>query len=283
LAYTVPGFAQLGQVIPSDARKPASPGASVQDDTPVEPKSTPTNRCCGSMCMWRRVVALIAVVALAYYVVAYVIIPAGWEHYAHRHPALDDMPGITTTGSGIPGDPINVALIGTKTEVIKIMLKAKWHPADPLSLKSCLEIAEATILKRPYEDAPVSNLYLWGRKEDLAFEQQVGDDPKQRHHVRYWRSEQVDDDGRPSWAGSVTFDKSVGLSHTTGQITHHISADLDAERDRLMSELEATGDLAEQYAVDGFHKVLSGKNGGGDPWHTDGRLFVGVIAQDKKK
>jgi len=27
-----------------------------------------------------------------------------------------------------------------------------------------------------------------------------------------------------------------------------------------------------------FHKVREGKNGGGDPWRTDGRLFVGVIA-----
>jgi hypothetical protein len=167
------------------------------------------------------------------------------------------MPGITTTGSGIPGDPINVAVVGTKAELIRTMLKAKWHPADPLSLKSSLEIAEATILKRPYEDAPVSNLYLWGRKEDLAFEQQVGDDPRQRHHVRYWRTEQVDEDGRPAWAGSVTFDKSVGLSHTTGQITHHISADLDAERDRLMSELEATGDLAEQYGFIRLTRTLS--------------------------
>jgi len=29
--------------------------------------------------------------------------------------------------------------------------------------------------------------------------------------------------------------------------------------------------------IDGFHKVTSGKNGGGDPWHTDGRLEVGTI------
>ena len=29
--------------------------------------------------------------------------------------------------------------------------------------------------------------------------------------------------------------------------------------------------------IDGFHKVLKGRNGGGDPWHTDGRLFTGII------
>src|SRR5205085_1874209 len=103
-----------------------------------------------------------------------------------------------------------------------------------LSLKSCLEIAEATVLKRPYEDAPVSNLFLWGRKEDLAFEQPVGDNPRERHHVRFWSAEKKDENGRPAWFGSVTFDKSVGISHTTGQVTHHIAEDLDDERDRLM-------------------------------------------------
>ena len=25
---------------------------------------------------------------------------------------------------------------------------------------------------------------------------------------------------------------------------------------------------------DGFHTELDGKNGGGDPWHTDGRLAI---------
>jgi hypothetical protein len=73
---------------------------------------------------------------LAYGVGAYVILPAIWERYARRHPSLDDIPGITRTGADIPGDPLNVALIGTKSELTKIMLAAKWYPADPLTLSS---------------------------------------------------------------------------------------------------------------------------------------------------
>ena len=34
----------------------------------------------------------------------------------------------------------------------------------------------------------------------------------------------------------------------------------------------------EAYAVEDFHKTRTGRNGGGDPWHTDGDLRVGVIA-----
>jgi hypothetical protein len=230
----------------------------------------------------KRIALFAAGLVLAYLAAAYVIVPALWPAYARRHPRLEDIPNITYTADGIPGDPLNVALIGTKAELIQLMLAAQWHPADPLSLKSCLEIAEATILKRPYDDAPVSSLYLFGRKEDLAFEQPVGNDPRQRHHVRFWLTEQVHLDGRPIWIGSAIYDKRVGLSRTTGQITHVTAAAVDAERDYLFECLQATNALAERYIVDGFHKQLEGRNGGGDPWHTDGDLYVGISAGKTK-
>src|SRR5215831_15684361 len=117
-------------------------------------------------------------ILLTWFLLAYLFVPDWWKRYARRHPAFEDMPGVTYTADGIPADPINVALVGTKTEVMKIMLAAKWYPADPLTLRSSLEMAEASVLKRPYEDAPVSNLYLGGRKQDLAFEQPVGNSPR---------------------------------------------------------------------------------------------------------
>jgi hypothetical protein len=60
-------------------------------------------------------------------------------------------------------------------------------------------------------------------------------------------------------------------------VTHVTAADVDAERDYLFKDLKETGDLEEFYIEDGFHKILEGRNGGGDPWHTDGNLYVGVI------
>ena len=225
----------------------------------------------------RSLVTLLSGVLLVYLAAAYLVAPAAWKRYARHHPSLADVPGITHTGSGIPGDPVNVSLIGAKAEVIRAMLAARWYPADPLSLRSCLEIAEATVLKRTYDDAPVSSLYLWGRKEDLAFEQPVGRDPRKRHHVRFWRAPKDDPDGRPVWVGAAIYDDRVGFSHRTGPITHHTGADVDAERDLLFRDLEGTGDLAETYVVRGFHKVCQGRNGGGDPWHTDGDLYAGIL------
>ena len=227
----------------------------------------------------RRIAIGLTTLLLTYLVVAYLVMPLVWTWYVRDHPTLDAVPHITFTADGLPGDPLNVALIGTETALKKILLAAKWDQADPLTLRSSLEIAEAAILERPYVDAPVSNLYLWGRKEDLAFEQPVGDNPRQRHHVRFWRADQVDRDGRPVWVGAAIYDTSVGFNDTTGQITHHTAADIDAERDKLFRDLKQTGDLSEVYTIQGFHKILQGRNGGGDPWHTDGGLAVGVIAR----
>ncbi len=238
------------------------------------PNATPAKR--------RRLMRILLGFAVGYLVVAYVIVPFGWKRYAHRHPSFDDNPRLTQTSDGHPGDPLNVALIGTKEQIDAIMCAAKWDLAATLGLRSDLKIAEDTVLSRPDAEAPVSNLFLFGRKEDLAFEQPVGDNPRQRNHVRFWKTEKVDDDGRPIWIGAASYDARVGLSHTTGQITHHIAPDVDKERDHLFTDLKQTGDLAEQHTVDGFHKELEGRNGGGDRWTTDGNLFVGVIAANIK-
>ncbi|MCC7423720.1 MAG: LssY C-terminal domain-containing protein [Planctomycetaceae bacterium] len=222
-------------------------------------------------------------VVVAWAIGAYLAMPEYWKHYFRKHPSLADLPGVTHTGGGIPADPLNSALIGTKAEVIRALLAARWYPADPLSLKSSLEIAEASVLRRPYVDAPVSSLYLFGRKEDLAFEQPVGDNPRQRHHVRFWLTEKLDGDGRPLWIGAAVYDDRVGLSHRTGAVTHHTAADVDAERNKLFNDLATGGQIIEQYSEDNFHEVREGKNGGGDPWRTDGRLFVGVTKPDSSQ
>jgi hypothetical protein len=219
-----------------------------------------------------------AALLLAWLAAAYLLMPLLWRGHARRHPWLADIPNITHTRTGIPGDPLNVALVGTEEDVMKAMVAARWYPADPLSLKSCLRIASASVLKRSYDEAPVSSLYLWGRRQDLAFEQPVGGNPRERHHVRFWKSDRQAPDGRPVWVGSAIYDVRVGLSRTTGQVTHKTAADIDTERDYLFAALEKAGRFSETFSVPGFHETLSGHNGGGDPWHTDGALLVGVIS-----
>ncbi|MBC8108336.1 MAG: LssY C-terminal domain-containing protein [Anaerolineae bacterium] len=225
----------------------------------------------------RRAIIIFLSVLLLYLGVAYVLAPFLWQRRERHHPALTDAPTITRTGDGIPGDPVDVALVGTEEQIHRAMLTAKWYPANPITLASSLRIAVDVVISRPFDEAPVSPLFLFGRKEDLAFERPVGDNPRERHHVRFWKSDKLDKDGRPLWFGSATFDTHVGFSHDTGQITHHIAPEVDHDRDLLLNNLNAAGVLSSIDWIDGFQKDKSGLNGGGDPWRTDGRLGVGVI------
>ncbi len=220
---------------------------------------------------------ILAVLLLLYWLLSYVVLPALWRHYEH-HPKLQDTPKTTETAENIPGDPLNLALVGTKAEVVQALLAIGWYPADPITFRTSIAIAESVLLNRPYPCAPVSNLYLWGRKQDLAFELPVGKSTRQRHHVRFWQSNELGIDGRSLWMGAATFDLSVGLNHFTGQITHHIAPDVDTERDQLLLDLKGAGQLVQVYQVTGVGATLQGRNGGGDWYYTDGELTVGVLS-----
>ena len=100
--------------------------------------------------------------------------------------------------------------------------------------------------------------------------------PGKRHHVRFWRWDELYED-RPAWFGAATFDKGVGLSHPTGQVTHHIAPEVDAERDRLAPGYSRQEQCRRSTGWMASIPECQGKNGGGDPWHTDGRLAVVML------
>ena len=220
----------------------------------------------------RVLLALIGIV-LAYAALAYVVLPALWTHHEHQK-GLADLTMVTRTAQGIPGDPINVGLIGDEKEVLCAMNAAKWYPADPVTFKSSVEIAGSVLLDRAYPDAPVSNLFYLGRREDLAFEKPSGTSADRRHHVRFWKALDRGQENRPVWLGAVTYDKGVGVSHFTGAITHHIDPDLDSEREKLARDLEDAGMVTAKYQATGVGLTLAGRNGGGDLYYTDGEVSI---------
>ena len=220
----------------------------------------------------RVLLTLLAVVAV-YTAIAYLLLPALWTHHEHQK-GLANLPMVTRTAQGIPGDAINVGLIGNEKEVLCAMNAAGWFPADPVTLKSSIEIAGSVLFDRAYRDAPVSPLFYLGRREDFAFEKPAGKSADRRHHVRFWKVLDSGDEQRPVWLGAVTFDKGVGVSHFTGAITHHTDADIDAERDLLTSDIERSGMATAKYQVTGVGPTLTGRNGGGDLYYTDGEVWL---------
>jgi hypothetical protein len=224
----------------------------------------------------RRGFQALGVVASIYLLLAYIVLPALWRHHEHE-PGLAELPMVTRTGTGIPGDALNVGLVGSQEDVLRAMQAAGWFPADPVTLRSSIAIVGSVVLDRPYQDAPVSPLYYQGKKEQLAFEKADGKSADRRHHVRFWLVLEKGTDGRPVWLGAVTYDRGVGLSHYTGQLTHHIGPDIDAERDLMMRDLTAAGMFDAVFKISGVGPTLFGRNGGGDPYYTDGEIDVGSL------
>ena len=221
-------------------------------------------------------------VVSSYGIVAYIALPALWSHYEHQK-RLAALPMVTQTAQGIPGDPINVGLVGGDKDVLCAMQAAGWYPADRVTLRSSLEIVGSVVLDRPYRDAPVSNLFYLGRREDLAFEKPAGSSADRRHHVRFWKALDEGEEKRPVWLGAATFDRGVGVSHYTGAITHHIDGDLDAERKLFVADLEAAGMADAKYQVTGIGPTVAGRNGGGDLYYTDGEVWILRLVVDCAK
>ena len=230
----------------------------------------------------RRCVLILSTLAIVYLLLAYVVLPALWRHY-EREPGLALLPMVTRTGTGIPGDALNVGLVGSEEDVLRAMQAAGWFPADPVTFRSSFAIVGSVVLNRPYHDAPVSPLYFENKKEQLAFEKPDGKSADRRHHVRFWLALAKGNDGRPVWLGAATYDRGVGFSHYTGQITHHIGPDIDAERDLLMRDLTAAGMVDALFKISGIGPTLFGRNGGGDAYYTDGEIDVASLVVDGVK
>ena len=99
-----------------------------------------------------------------------------------------------------------------------------------------------------------------------------------RNHVRFWLVIDKGAEGRPVWLGSATLDQSVGLNEYTGQFTHHISPDVDAERGRLIGDLVAAKMVTTLYSVSGVGPTINGRNGEGDRYFTDGEIHFAVLS-----
>jgi uncharacterized membrane protein (DUF2068 family) len=223
---------------------------------------------------WRRARWLVPIgLVLAYAGICYALLPWMQRHRALAH-TLERVPDRAYDAAGQPRDPLNVGLVGARDDVFRALRDAGWVPAKPLSDRSGLGIAESVVLDRSDPDAPVSTLFVDGRRQDLAFEQQVGGSPRHRHHVRFWRKDGAAMDGREVWVGAATYDRGVGLARDTGQITHVIDRDIDRERDKLIGDLLGCGCAVSVHRVPGVGRIPPRRSG----IYTDGYAAIAVLA-----
>lgn len=185
--------------------------------------------------------------------------------------------GRTLTTVGVLGDPVNLALDGTEADVHAAMAGAGWTRADEVTLRSSWGIVVSALLRRSYPAAPVSPLLLFGRPQAFAYEREVDGNAAQRHHVRFWPVP----DGwvlpggfRVDWLAAATYDRAVGLSLFTLQVTHKVDADVDVERDFVVESVRYAVPSARLRVVEDFSTAFTARNGGGDVVRSDGTLAV---------
>ena len=183
--------------------------------------------------------------------------------------------GRARTGEGLLSDPVNLAVIGSRAQLIAGMEKAGWKRADDLNAQTTYKMVRATLLRRSYPTAPVSSLFLFGGPQEITFQQEIDGSTSKRHHVRFWKT--PDDwflpGGRTAdWLGAATYDSKVGFSAYTFQFTHKIGEHIDDERDYVVSTLRQSSkdirvDMVKHFST-GYHT----RNGGGDTIRTDGAM-----------
>jgi hypothetical protein len=192
--------------------------------------------------------------ALTYALAAYVILPRAVRmglKIQHRQ----RVPSYTLTGDGLPGDPVNVVLVGTLQQLRAAFATAGWIQADPLNIASSCRMVRAFVLNSPYPTAPFSTLHLFGRGQDIGFQEPIDNSPRKRHHIRFWalslvhaedtigtaafwlNTDRPPDEAPVYWVGAGTKDTGFSLTRLTFQITHATDADTNAERDHIVAEL----------------------------------------------
>ena len=200
---------------------------------------------------------------LLWLALAYGELPRLWSKHEHRKIRSGEEL-LSYTAQDIPADPINLRLIGDRDAVQCAFGRAAWSKADELSARSAVGIVKSVVLQRPYPRAPVSSLYFEDRLQDLAYERDEGRSAHRRHHVRLWQIEANE------WMGAATYDRGVGLALFTLQVTHHIGANVDAERDGLGATLAMAGARYMGTMLSRVPPWRRHRNGGGDPYFTDG-------------
>ena len=185
--------------------------------------------------------------------------------------------GRTVTGLGILGDPLNLAVDGDEASLRRVMEAAGWTRADPVTLRSSWGIIRSAVFRSPYPAAPVSPLLLFGHPEDIAFEREVDGNASQRHHIRFWRVPEgwvLPGGYTVGWLASATYDRKVGLSLFTLQVTHKVDADIDAERDYVVATARYATPSVTLRMIENFSTAFHTRNGGGDLVHGDGNLAI---------
>jgi len=178
------------------------------------------------------------------------------------------------------GDPLNVVMVGESPDVLNSLSRSGWSFTHRITPGSVMRMAGAAMEGKPYPVAPVSSLYLFGRKQDFAL-QRARRNIAQRNHMRMWLAP-FTFEGKQVWIGQVSRDIGIRVTPKSPTLTTHIiDPEVDLTREYLLHSLLAEG------FVDRFGFVTGSKqapitepaeNLMGDPYFSDGMRLLIILS-----
>lgn len=196
---------------------------------------------------------------------------------------LEQLPCCATDADGQrEGDPLNVVIVGETSDVLNSLSRSGWSFTHRIDFRSIRREIGAAIAGSAYPVAPVSSLYVFGRKQDVAL-QRARRSISQRNHMRLWLAP-YRFENRPVWIGQVSRDIGVKVTPKSPTLTTHIiDPEVDTTREYLFHSLIAEG------FVDRFGFVKGSAAGTpseprmnltGDPYYSDGLRLVVILSRE---
>jgi hypothetical protein len=190
---------------------------------------------------------------------------------------VDGLPRRVNDQFNNQGDMVNFVLVGSQEQVQSALEAANWHVADVDNREAVLKAVLETYQKKDYLAMPMSQLYLFGRKQDFGYElAQAYSVVASRHHFRIWKAPSTWN-GTTMWAGAGTHDIGFEKDQRNGSVTHKIDPAVDGERDNIGSTLQQARKVKSMSYYLPPDPVQGAKNATGGGYHSDGRILVIVL------
>ena len=194
---------------------------------------------------------------------------------------LEALPCCVTNADGDnDGDPLNVVLVGEAADVMNSLSRCGWSFTHRITVDSVRRMIAAALEGEGYAVAPVSSLYTFGRKQDIAL-QRARRNIAQRNHMRLWLAP-FTHEGRSVWVGQISRDIGVKMTPKSPSLTTHIiDPAVDLTREYLLHSLLAEGFVERFGFVGGSTFAASDDpayNLTGDPYFSDGLRLVVMLS-----
>jgi len=196
---------------------------------------------------------------------------------AQLRETLRALPCCATTAAGTgDGDPLNIVLVGAGEAVVSALTASGWDFTESITIDSIRRMIGAAISEKSFLTAPVSSLYAFGRKQDVAL-QRGRSTISQRKHMRLWLAP-FRCEGEPVWVGQVSRDIGVKMTAKSPTLTTHvIDPVVDESREYLFQSLLHHDAISQFGFVKGVGMAGEEQprvNLTDDPYFTDGMRLV---------